>query len=103
MEYVRYYPLVGMGEDGKTLLGMTPTDSEKTVREHHAFWLTEIVSNYYRLGARDKPSAAAVNDLRIRCPKCGGALRTIAPGTKNGGLPLYVCERCSSRRSGRGL
>lgn len=97
MEYVRYYPLVGMGADARDLQGMTPTDSERTVREHHKLWLTEVVSNYYRLGVRERPSVSAVNAYRVRCPKCGEMLRTIAPGTKDGPLPLYVCGRCVSR------
>ena len=95
MDYIRYYPLLDMDTEGGEVQAMTPTDSESTVREHHRLWLTEIVPNYYRLGAQDKPSVDAINALRVHCPKCGGVLRSISAITREQPYPLYACEKCS--------
>ena len=98
MEYIRYYPLIRIDTDGVDFTAMTPTDSEKTVRENHGLWLSEFVPNYYRLGAADKPSVAAVNALRLHCPKCGAVLKTISAVNEEHPYPLYACENCSVRR-----
>lgn len=97
MEYIRYYPLIGMDTDGKELQAMTPTDSESTVREHHKLWLTEIIPHYFRLGAQDKPPVDAVKAIQVHCPKCGGVLRSISTATKEHPYPLYACDKCSIR------
>ncbi len=96
MEYVRYYPLVAMGGDATDLQPMTPTDRESTVREHHRLWLSEIVPDYYRLGASDKSSVAGA--FRVHCPKCGGYLKAITRPTKDSPLPVYACGKCSPLR-----
>ena len=98
MEYIRYYPLVRIDTDGTDYTAMTPTDSEKTVRERHALWLSEVVPNYFRLGARDRLSVSAVNSLRLHCPKCGAELKTITVVTEERTLPLYACDNCTVRR-----
>ena len=95
MDHIRYYPLLDMDTEGGEVQAMTPTDSESTVREHHRLWLTEIVPNYYRLGAQDKPSVDAINALRVHCPKCGGVLHPISAITQKQPYPLYACEKCS--------
>ncbi len=94
---VRYYPLVRIDTDGNEYQAMTPTDNEETVRTHHRFWLTEVVSDYFRLGTADKPSAAAIETLRPHCPRCGAVLRTVSLITPQHPLPLYACGKCSRR------
>lgn len=98
MEYIRYYPLIRIDTEGTDCTAMTPTDSERTVREHHSLWLEEVVPNYFRLGARDRLSVSAVNSLRVHCPKCGAALKTITVVTEERTLPLYACDNCTVRR-----
>ena len=98
MEYIRYYPLIRIDTEGTDCTAMTPTDSERTVREHHSLWLEEVVPNYFRLGARDRLSVSAVNSLCVHCPKCGAALKTITVVTEERTLPLYACDNCTVRR-----
>lgn len=98
MDYIRYYPLIRIDTDGTDFTAMTPTDSEKTVRENHALWLAEVVPNYYRLGSSVKPTVAEVNALRPHCPKCGAVLKTITIVSEERTLPLYACDNCTVRR-----
>ena len=97
MEYIRYYPLIRIDTEGTDYTAMTPTDSERTVRENHGLWLEEVVPNYFRLGARDRLSVSAVNSLHIHCPKCGAVLKTITVVTEEQTLPLYACDNCTVR------
>jgi DNA-directed RNA polymerase subunit RPC12/RpoP len=97
MDDIRYYPLIQMDASGTELQAMTPTNSESTVREHHRLWLTEIVPNYYRLGAKNSPSFGHVTAMNIHCPKCGAVLETISIISEEMTLPLYVCDECVSR------
>ena len=102
MDDIRYYPLIQMDASGTELQAMTPTDDERVVREHHRLWLTEIVPNYYRLGAKSRPTVGNVTAMNIRCPKCGTALETISLITEERTLPLYVCDNCVDRRWSKG-
>lgn len=102
MDDIRYYPLVDMDTKGVEVQAMTPTDSEITVRKHHRLWLTEIVRNYFRLGAKDKPSVETVNALRVHCPKCGGVLRPITAVTQKCPYPLYACDECRGEHGSPG-
>ena len=98
MDYIRYYPLIRIDTEGADYTAMTPTDNERTVREKHGLWLSEIVTNYFRLGAKDKPSVNTVHALRLHCPKCGAVLKPISAVTQEHPFPLYACEKCSIRR-----
>ena len=98
MDCVRYYPLIRTERNGVDFTAMTPTDSEKTIRENHVLWLSEFVPNYYRLGAADKPSVAAVDSLRLHCPKCGAVLKPISAVILEHSYPLYACDNCTGRR-----
>ena len=97
METIRYYPLINFDPKGMDYRAMTPANDERTVREHHKLWLKECVPNYYRLGAREKPSAAEVGEMRLRCPKCSAELKTISIVTDERTLPLYCCDECVKR------
>lgn len=98
MEDIRFYPLIRVSTDAADYQPMTPTVNERTVREHHSFWLMEIVRNYYRLCAAERPSADTVKEMTARCPKCGGVLRSITTVTDEHPFPLYVCGDCSPGR-----
>ena len=98
MTGVRYYPLICTNTDGRECAAMTPTDNERTVRERHRMWLTEIVEDRFRLGARDKLSVSAVKALRPHCPRCGDALKIVSQIPRERPYPLYLCEKCANLR-----
>ena len=57
---IRYYPVIDMDTEGYEKHPMTPTLSANTVREHHRFWLEEIIPHYFRLCAAEPQSVSSL-------------------------------------------
>ena len=53
------------------------TDKE-TVRQNSRMYLSEIISNYYRLYSKEPMSQNATDSIEIHCPLCGAVLRQMA-------------------------
>lgn len=89
MDEPRFHPLVVDTDEDVAVPMFMSTDGE-SIRKVHDTYLSEIVSNYFRLHSR-KPVS---NSLDIRCPRCGTSLYQVATATKNT-LGLYSCRNCS--------
>ncbi len=97
MIQVRYYPVLDLNAEGVEKQAMIPALSLETVREHHRFWLEEIVPHYFRLCSSEPQSRETVSGFRIRCPYCAKLLRPISSAVRGSRLFLYECENCTRK------
>lgn len=101
MEYIRYYPLIDIDTGGFEKQGFLPTDDLNSIREHHRFWLEEVVPHYFRLCAAKPQSRDTVSRFRIHCPYCGGILSPISSNVDGKRYFLYACDKCTRREKER--
>lgn len=92
---IRYYPVIDIDTEGYEKHPMTPTLSADTVREHHRFWLEEIIPHYFRLCAAEPQSRETVSRFRIHCPYCSGILSPISSNVDGKRYFLYACDKCT--------
>ena len=94
---IRYYPVIDMDTEGYEKHPMTPTLSADTVREHHRFWLEEIIPHYFRLCAAEPQSRETVSRFKIHCPYCGMVLSPISSNVDGKRYFLYACDKCTRK------
>lgn len=91
MEQIRYYPLIDNDNSGLDKSPMFFTDDIETITANHKFYLTEFISQHYRLMAREPQED---ENFKIRCPYCGKAMSKIASSISKHKLGLYTCNEC---------
>ena len=90
MQIIRYHPLIDGDTDGLEKVPMFLS----TDRESSIMYLSEIISNYYRLYSKEPMSQNATDSIEIHCPLCGAVLRQMAQNHDANKLGLYTCDRC---------
>lgn len=90
MQIIRYHPLIDGDTDGLEKVPMFLS----TDRESSIMYLSEIISNYYRLYSKEPMSQNATDSIEIHCPLCGVVLRQMAQNNDANKLGLYTCDRC---------
>ena len=90
MQMIRYHPLIDGDTDGLEKVPMFLS----TARESSIMYLSEIISNYYRLYSKEPMSQNATDSIEIHCPLCGAVLRQMAQNYDANKLGLYTCDRC---------
>ena len=79
MQMIRYHPLIDGDTDGLEKVPMFLSTDKETVRQNSRMYLSEIISNYYRLYSKEPMSQNATDSIEIHCPLCGAVLRQMAP------------------------
>lgn len=80
--------------DGLEKVPMFLSTDKETVRQNSRMYLSEIISNYYRLYSKEPMSQNATDSIEIHCPLCGAVLRQMAQNHDANKLGLYTCDRC---------
>lgn len=75
MQMIRYHPLIDGDTDGLEKVPMFLSTDKETVRQNSRMYLSEIISNYYRLYSKEPMSQNATDSIEIHCPLCGAVLR----------------------------
>ena len=90
MQIIRYHPLIDGDTDGLEKVPMFLS----TDRESSIMYLSEIISNYYRLYSKEPMSQNATDSIEIHCPLCGAVLRQMVQNHDANKLGLYTCDKC---------
>lgn len=98
MEDIMYYPVVDVNTEGFEKQAFMPTPDRDSVREHHRFWLEEIVPHYFRLCSAESQARRTVSEFRIHCPYCGNILSPISSIVEDKRFFLYACDKCTKKR-----
>lgn len=77
MQMIRYHPLIDGDTDGLEKVPMFLSTDKETVRQNSRMYLSEIISNYYRLYSKEPMSQNATDSIEIHCPLCGAVLKTM--------------------------
>ena len=80
MQMIRYHPLIDGDTDGLEKVPMFLSTDKETVRQNSRMYLSEIISNYYRLYSKE--------------PMSQNVLRQMAQNHDANKLGLYTCDRC---------
>ena len=94
MQMIRYHPLIDGDTDGLEKVSIFLSTDKETVRQNSRMYLSEIISNYYRLYSKEPMSQKATDSIEIHCPLCGAVLRQMAQNHDANKLGLYTCDRC---------
>ena len=95
MQMIRYHPLIDGDTDGlEKGTDVFYQQTRKTVRQNSRMYLSEIISNYYRLYSKEPMSQNATDSIEIHCPLCGAVLRQMAQNHDANKLGLYTCDKC---------
>lgn len=78
MQMIRYHPLIDGDTDGLEKVPMFLSTDKETVRQNSRMYLSEIISNYYRLYSKEPMSQNATDSIEIHCPLCGAVLKQMA-------------------------
>lgn len=95
MTEIRYYPLVDRDTEGIEKVALFPTMNRTSIMAQSKLWLEETVPCYFRL--HSKNSYYPTDTIRIRCPRCGKALRRISENINETKHGLYECRACSKK------
>lgn len=68
MQMIRYHPLIDGDTDGLEKVPMFLSTDKETVRQNSRMYLSEIISNYYRLYSKEPMSQNATDSIEIHCP-----------------------------------
>ena len=70
MQMIRYHPLIDGDTDGLEKVPMFLSTDKETVRQNSRMYLSEIISNYYRLYSKEPMSqnATAVSYTHLTLP-----------------------------------
>ena len=93
---IRYHPLIDADSEGMEKVPLFLSTDEDIVKNSHSMYLTEIISNYYRLYSKGVVNHKNSNRFRIHCPLCGSNLMQISLAYDTTRLGLYTCDRCRS-------
>lgn len=66
MQMIRYHPLIDGDTDGLEKVPMFLSTDKETVRQNSRMYLSEIISNYYRLYSKEPMSQNATDSIEIR-------------------------------------
>ena len=95
MTEILYYPLIDCDAEGVEKVSMIPTPHEDTVRAQAGMWLEEMIPYHFRLCSQN--SNCPADTFRIRCPRCGKALKRIGADINETRHGLYVCSACVTK------
>ena len=82
------------GATGLEKVPMFLSTDKETVRQNSRMYLSEIISNYYRLYSKEPMSQNATDSIEIHCPLCGAVLKQMAQNHDANKLGLYTCDKC---------
>ena len=97
MEDIKYYPVIDVNTEGLEKQAFMPTEDRDSVRQHHIFWLEEIVPHYFRLGSAEPQEREIVAQFKIHCPYCGNILSPISSVVEEKRFFLYACDNCTRK------
>ena len=67
MQMIRYHPLIDGDTDGLEKVPMFLSTDKETVRQNSRMYLSEIISNYYRLYSKEPMSQNAAEKFTVLC------------------------------------
>lgn len=92
-EEIRYHPLVDMDTDRNEKMPMFQTTNGDLVKKVHSLYLSEMITNYFRLHSKKPLSRNESNSMIIHCPRCGSIMKRITNNDADK-LGIYTCNKC---------